>query len=191
MAVARRSKRTVFKISAYPKQLMLESGRQVTIRPLQPADREELRQFFLSIPVADRFLLHHDVTDAKLVERWTNHTDYFRALPLIAISNGGIVADGVLLRGLGPARTHTALIRVLVTPRFRKTGLMRALLAELCRIADDAKLELVFLEVVPGRNDELPSAARGLGFRKVTAIPSGVRDAAGKPRELLLLGRRP
>lgn len=191
MAVAPRGKRTAFKISAYPKQLVLEGGRQVTIRPLQPADREELRQFFLGIPTPDRFLLHHDVTDPKLVDRWTEHADYFRALPLVAISNGGIVADSVLLRGLGPARTHTALIRALVTPRFRKTGLMRALLAELCRIADDAKLDLVFLEVVPDRNDELQRAARGLGFRKVTSIPRGVRDAAGRPKELVLLGRRP
>ena len=191
MAVAPRGKRTVFKISAYPKQLVLEGGRQVTIRPLQPADREELRQFFLSIPAADRFLLHHDVTDPKLVERWTKHTDYFRALPLIAISKGGIVADSVLLRGLGPARTHTALIRTLVTSRFRKTGLMRALLAELCHIADEAMLDLVFLEIVPDRDDELQRAARGLGFRKVTSIPRGVRDAAGRPKELVLLGRRP
>ncbi len=50
MPVAGGAKRTVFKVSAYPKQLVLESGRQATIRPLQPADREELRQFFLSIP---------------------------------------------------------------------------------------------------------------------------------------------
>ncbi len=190
MAVASRGKRTVFKISAYPKQLVLESGRQVTIRPLQPSDREELRQLFLSIPAADRFLLHHDVTDPKLVDRWTEHADYFRALPLVAISNGGIVGDSVLLRGLGPARTHTALIRVLVNPRFRKSGLMRALLAELCHIADEARLDLVFLEIVPDRDDELRRAARGLGFRKVTSIPRGVRDAAGRPKELILLGRR-
>ncbi len=190
MAVAGRGKRTVFKVSAYPKQLVLESGRHVTIRPLQPADREELRQFFLSIPAADRFLLHHDVTDPKLVDRWTEHADYFRALPLVAISNGKIIADSVLLRGLGQARAHTALIRVLATPRFRKTGLMRALLVELCHIADEASLDLVFLEIVPDRDDELQRAARGLGFRKVTSVPKGVRDAAGRPKELILLGRR-
>ena len=191
MTVAGSGRRTVFKVSAYPKQLVLDSGRQVTIRPLQPADREELRQFFLSIPAADRFLLHHDVTDPKLVNRWTEHADYFRALPLVAISNGRIIANSVLLRGLGRARAHTALIRVLVTPRFRKTRLTEALLAELCRIADDAKQDLVFLEVVPDRDDELQRAARRLGFRKVTSVPKGVRDAAGRPKELVLLGRRP
>ena len=191
MAIAPRGKRTVFKIGAYPKQLVLEGGRQVTIRPLQPADREELRRFFLSIPAADRFLLHHDVTDPKLVDRWTKHADYFRALPLVAISNGGIIADSVLLRGLGQARAHTALIRVLVAPRFRRTGLTGALLAELCRIADEAGLDLVFLELVPDRDGELQRAARRLGFRKVTSVPRGVRDAAGRPKELVLLGRRP
>ncbi len=190
MTVAGRGRRTVFKVSAYPKQLVLESGRQVTIRPLQPADREELRRFFLSIPAADRFLLHHDVTDPKLVDRWTKHSDYFRALPLVAVSDGRIVADGVLLRGLGRARAHTALIRVLVTPRFRNTGLTKALLAELCRIADDAKQDAIFVEVVPEHDKELQRAARHLGFRKVASIPYGVRVAAGKSKDLILLGRR-
>ncbi len=190
MTVAGRARRTVFKVGAYPKQLVLESGRQVTIRPLQPADREELRQFFLAIPAADRFLLHHDVTDPKLVDRWTKHSDYFRALPLVAVSDGRIVADSVLLRGLGPARAHTALIRVLVTPRFRNAGLTLALLAELCRIADDAKQDPIYVEVVPGHDEELKRAARRLGFRKVASIPYGIRVAAGKSRDLILLARR-
>jgi GNAT superfamily N-acetyltransferase len=191
MPIAGRGKRTVFKIGVYPKQLMLEGGRQVTIRPLQPADREKLRRFFLGIPAADRFLVHHDVTDPDLIDRWTKHADYFRALPLVAISDDRIVGDSVLLRGLGPARAHTALIRVLLAPPFRRIGLTGALLAELCRIADEARLDLVFLEVVPDRDDELQRAARRLGFRKVTSVPKGVRDAAGRPKELVLLGRRP
>ncbi len=185
-----KGKRTVFKIGAFPKQVTLGNGRQVTIRPLQPADQEELRRFFLAIPAADRFILHHDVTDPKLIDRWTKHSDYFRALPLVAVSDGRIVADSVLLRGLGGARVHTALIRVLVTPRFRNTGLAKALLAELCRIADDAKQESIFVEVVPEHDEELQRAARRLGFRKVASIPHGVRVAAGKSKDLILLGRR-
>ncbi len=190
MPVVGRGRRTVFKVSAYPKQLVLDIGRQVTIRPLQPADQEELRRFFLAIPAADRFLLHHDVTDPKLVDRWTKHADYFRALPLVAVSDGRIVADSVILRGLGPARAHTALIRVLVTPRFRNTGLTKTLLAELCRIADNAKQDPIYVEVVPGHDEELQRAARRLGFRKVASIPYGIRVAAGKSRDLLLLARR-
>ena len=182
--------RTVFKIGAYPKQVTLGNGRQVSIRPLQPVDQEELRRFFLAIPAADRFLLHHDVTDPKLVDRWTKHSDYFRALPLVAVSNGRIVADSVLLRGLGPARAHTALIRVLVTPRFRNAGLTQSLLAELCRIADDAKQGPIFVEIVPEHDEELQRAARRLGFRKVASIPYGVRLAAGMSRDLILLARR-
>jgi len=182
--------RTVFRISAYPKQLVLANGQEVTIRPLQVGDREDLREFFQGIPASDRFFLADDVTDPGLIDRWTSHLDYFRALPLVAIGDGKIVADGVLLRGRGPARAHTAEIRLLVAPRFRKAGLAGLLLEELCRIAEEARLDLVFLEVLPERDDDILRAARRLGFRKVASIPEGVRDATGAPKTILLLAQR-
>lgn len=182
--------RTVFRISAYPKRLTLTSNQEVTVRPLQVGDRAELREFFLGIPAAERFFLADDVTDPQVIERWTSRLDYLRALPLVAISDSKIIADSVLLRGRGPARSHTAEIRLLVAPRYQKSGLVGALLEELCQIADEAGLELVFLEAVPDRDDELLAAARRLGFRKIAAIPEGVRDAGGAPKTLLLLARR-
>jgi predicted N-acetyltransferase YhbS len=183
-------KRTRLRLGSYPRRLALKAGREVTIRPLQPSDRQELLRFFRSIPAPDRALLHHDVTDPALVRRWAAHADYFRALPLVAESKGRIVGDGVLIRGLGQARAHTALARVLVATRFRNTGLVEALLAALCEVADGADLSPVFVEVVPGRDEELARAARRQGFRKVASIPGGVRVTPGGPRDVVLLGRQ-
>ncbi|HKZ51243.1 MAG TPA: GNAT family N-acetyltransferase, partial [Dehalococcoidia bacterium] len=155
--------RTVFKIGAYPKKVTLNSGQQVTIRPLQVGDASDLREFFRGIPAGDRFFLGDDVMDPAVIDRWTSHVDYFRALPLVAISDGKIAADGVLLRGHGAARAHTAEIRLSVAPRLRGTELAGLLLEELCRIARDAGLDLVYLEVMPDRDEELVRAARRLG----------------------------
>ena len=182
-------KRTRLRLGAYPKRAALKDGRDVSIRPLQPSDRAELLRFFRAIPAADRQLLHHDVTDPALVERWAAHADYFRALPLVAEINGRIVGDGVLIRGLGRARAHTGLVRALVAATFRNKGLVEAMLAALCGVADGAELSPVFVEVVPGRDEELERAARRLGFRKAASIPRSVRLASGT-RDVVLLSRQ-
>ena len=80
----------------YPKQIKLKSGLHCEVRPLEGADEENLHQFFLAVPVAERMFIKHRVTDPAVIRDWCQHIDLGRNLPLLALIDGKIVGDATL-----------------------------------------------------------------------------------------------
>ncbi len=138
----------VYTIGAYPKELSLRDGSVVTIRALQADDESRLLDFFLGISDEERYFLKDDVTSPAVIRTWTGHLDYDRALPIVALDGDHIVAEAVLVRKRGNARSHIGEVRVTVAPGWRERGLGTSLMRELCDIADDAELDKVLFEVV-------------------------------------------
>jgi len=87
---------TVYPIAGYPTVHLTEDGAQMTIRPMVASDEAALLDFFCRVPEADRFFLKEDVTDSRVIRRWSENLDYSRALPLLAFLDGKIVGDGTL-----------------------------------------------------------------------------------------------
>jgi L-amino acid N-acyltransferase YncA len=177
----------VYTIAAFPKVVVLRDGAELTVRPLEPGDADELLGFFLGIPEDDRFFLKDDVTAPSLIREWTQHRDFDRALPLVALADGQIVAEGVLVRRRGTARSHIAEVRVTVAPDWRNRGLGSAMLRELCDIAADAELDAVLLEVVEGCESAAIEAVDAMGFVRVGRIEGGARDQQGRLHDIVLM----
>jgi L-amino acid N-acyltransferase YncA len=177
----------VYTISAYPKDICLRDGTRVTIRPLQVGDEEALLQFFLGIPEEERYFLKDDVTSPQVISEWVERLDYQRAFPLLAFADGQVVADAVLIRQRGNARSHIGEVRVVVAPAYRHRGLGTLLIRELCDIADDAGLDKVLFEAVAGKEEEALKAAEWLGFVRIGTIEGGARDQEGRLHDLILL----
>jgi L-amino acid N-acyltransferase YncA len=178
---------TTYKIAAYPKQITFRDGSTATARPLETGDADGLLDFFLSVPEEDRFFLKDDVTSPALIREWTQNLDYDRALPLVALDDGRIVAEGVLVRRRGNARSHMAAVRIAVTPDWRNRGLGSALLRELCDVATDAELDAVLLEVVEDCEQAAIEAADAMGFVRIGRIEGGARDQQGRLHDIVLL----
>lgn len=176
----------VYKLTAYPKQVTLRDGSVVTLRPMEPADAEGLLEMFRDVPAEDRWFLKEDVTSEKVVREWVEHLDYNRALPLLAIADGKIVADGVLVRRRGVARQHLAEVRIVVRPAWRNRGLGSTILKELCDIAAEADIEKVMSELVEDEKDAIDAMER-LGFVRSAVIPDLLRDMHGRPRNVIVL----
>lgn len=177
----------VYTISAYPKELTLRDGSVVTVRALERTDEGPLQAFFLGIPEEERFFLKDDVTSAEVIRSWVDGLDYRRALPLVAVVNGRFVAEAVLVRRRGNARSYIGEVRLTVSPEFRNRGLGTALIRELCDIADDEELDKVILEVVEDMEEDAVKAAEWLGFLRVGTIEGGTRDQAGHPHDVLIM----
>jgi len=176
-----------YAIAAYPKEISLRDGAAVTVRTLESGDPDRLLDFFLTVPEGDRFFLKDDVTSPALIQEWTQHLNFNRALPLVALDDGRIIAEGVLVRGRGNARSHIAEIRVTVTPDWRNRGLGSALMRELCDIAADAELDAVILEVVEDCESAAVEATEAMGFLRVGRIEGGARDQQGHLHDIVLL----
>ncbi len=176
-----------FKIAAYPKEISFRDGSTASIRPLEAGDADGLLEFFLSIPEEDRFFLKDDVTSPALIREWTQHLNFDRALPLVALDSGKIVAEGVLVRRRGSARSHIAEIRITVTPDWRNRGLGSAMMRELCDIAADTELDAVLLEVVEECESAAVEAAGDIGFVRLGRIEGGAHDKQGHLHDIVLL----
>ena len=97
---------TIYPIPGYPMVYLTTDGAQMTIRPMVPNDKDALLAFFRSIPQEDRFALKEDVTDPKIMERWSQTLDYSRVVPLLAFLDGTIIGDGTLHHRRAGARQH-------------------------------------------------------------------------------------
>jgi L-amino acid N-acyltransferase YncA len=177
----------VYALPAYPKESQLRDGTAVVIRPLEKGEGEALLQFFLGIPEEERFFLKDDVTSPELMRRWTQDLDYGRALPLVALLDGRIVAEAVLVRRRGNARSHVGEVRVTVAPDFREKGLGTTLIRELCDIADDAELDKVLFEAVADKEEDAITAMEWLGFLRAGTIEGGARDQQGHLHDVVIL----
>lgn len=177
----------VYSIPAFPKETSLRDGTKLTVRPLEDGDAELLLRYFLELPEEDRYFLKDEVTSPALIERWTSEINYDRALPLIALEDGRIVAEAVLVRRRGNARSHIGEVRVTVLPEFRSRGLGTALIRHLCDIADDCGLERVMFEIVADKEMEALKAAEWMGFLRIGTIEGGARDQQGHAHDIILL----
>jgi L-amino acid N-acyltransferase YncA len=177
----------VYTITAYPKLVTLRDGSEVTICPLNRDDEQRLADFFHGIPEEDRFFLKDEVLSPSLIKQWIENLNYDRALPLVALSDGSIIGEAVLVRRRGNARSHVAEIRVTVTPSWRNKGLGSTLIRELCDIANDAELDKVLFEVVDDCEANAAEAARAMGFVTAGTIEGGARDIDGHLHNISIL----
>ena len=176
-----------YTITAFPKDLALRDGASANIRPLEASDEDRLLEFFVALPEADRYYLKDEVASPEVVRRWVRNLNYDRALPLVALVDGRIVAEAVLVRRRGSARSHVGELRVAVAADYRNRGLGTSLMRQLCDIADDAGLERVMLEIVADQEAEALKAAEWMGFLRVGTIEGGARDPNGHAQDIILL----
>jgi GNAT superfamily N-acetyltransferase len=177
----------VYAVKRYPRTAQLRDGAEVTLRPMEQGDAAALGDFFHSIPAEERFFLKDDVASPAVIESFVEDLDYDRALPLLALDGGRVVADAVLIRHRGGYRTHKGEIRVVIAPGHRGRGLGVLLMRELADIAWDAELECVEFELIRDVQDEAIAAAEFAGAFTVGSVSEHVKDSHGNLHDLVFL----
>lgn len=174
-------------LTEFPKEVALDDGTVVVVRPLRSDDGPALLAFFSELPEEDRYWLKEDVADPGVIDRWVKELDYRRVLPLVAVHDGRIIADATLHRRFHGARSHLGEIRLAVHPQYRRRGLGLLLMGELVALAAEMGLERLYVEIVSGAEQPALEVAQQAGFERVAQIPQHLRGPDGEPHDLIIL----
>ncbi|UCF31557.1 MAG: GNAT family N-acetyltransferase [bacterium] len=170
----------------YPKEVELQDGSRVVLRPMIRDDEDPLIDFFATLTDRDRLYLRNDVSNARLIRSWFENIDYKRVLPILAVSGKRIVGNGTLHRRPFSWMKHIAEIRIVISPDHRKKGLARALAKELIDNAIDEELDKLTADFAAEQKTALKVFSR-LGFKKEATMKNYVTDAAGNRCDLVVM----
>jgi GNAT superfamily N-acetyltransferase len=174
-------------LEVYPKEIELKGGFRCEVRPLEPDDESAFHEFFLAVPVKERMFIKHRVTEIEVIRDWCRNIDLGRNLPLLAFTEGKIIADTTLHQQLGGWRRHIGRVSVLVHPQYRGRGLARALVLETMELARQSGLEKLEAEFI-GEQEAAMKVFGLLGFTMLLRLPDYVKDMQAVSHEYVLMG---
>lgn len=155
----------------YPKNITLQDGRTVAIRPVSPADADALVALFENVRDADLRVLRDDVTDEAVVRSWAGNVAHDRVVPLVAEVNGRIIAIARLHRQTVTPYEGIGEIRIYVAEGYRQRGLGDALIEELLSLARRLGLEKAIMEFYVDHS-ELIAAYERRGWEREAILPT-------------------
>ena len=174
-------------LDEFPKTIRVKGGLSCEVRPLEATDETSFHEFFLTLPTHERMFIKHRVTEPEVIRDWCQNIDLGRNLPLLAISEGQILADATLHQQLGGWKRHIGRVSVLVHPKFRGRGLASALIEEVIDIARRVGLEKVEAEFIGEQGPAMKVFAL-LGFSQLLRLPNYVKDMEAVSHDYVLMG---
>ncbi len=170
----------------FPKDVLIKDGNKVTVRPLKPEDKDDLYALFQAIPNGDRLFLKDDVSNQKVIDEWCNSINYDNILPLVALSDGKIVADGTLHKQRERWMRPIGKVRLVVHPEYRRRHIAVCLIEELIEIARDAGLNKLDAEFIAEQTGAI-EAFRSIGFTTAAVLHDHVFDLKGQTHDFVIL----
>ena len=134
-------------IKNYPRQVQLDDGTTVTVRPLLKDDEQAFLAYFQSLAPEERVELKEEVTDPKVIENWMETLDYDVMLPLVAFHEKRIVGAASLRFSLSAWTRHQGQVNLSTDPQYRAKGLGTLLIQNLQEVAAQLGLEQLTAEV--------------------------------------------
>jgi acetyltransferase len=166
----------------------MRDGARILLRPLVPADKQALLDFFIPVPGEDRRYMRHNVNDPAIVTRWAEHPDYDRVFPLVAVVGDRIVGTATLHFNDGPAR-HRAEMRIFLSKDFKHRGLGTKLIQGLIEIARRRSIYLLEVQIVAD-HVEVIKAFHKVGFESLCTMEDYFMLPDGELRDVVHLTMR-
>jgi len=169
----------------YPRELPVEGG-TVTLRLMEPSDRDAILEFARHLPHDDLLFLRLDITSPEGMVEWINNVQAGRTVTVLAEQGGKVVGYASIHHNDAMWNRHLGEIRVNVGAEFRKQGLGRRLVDEVFAIARDIGLRKITAQMTPDQKGARVTFER-LGFRPEALLADFVVDRDGRTRDLLIM----
>ncbi|MCP4665997.1 MAG: GNAT family N-acetyltransferase [Deltaproteobacteria bacterium] len=174
----------------YPKEVILKDGTGVTLRPLKEEDEEALIDMFKGFSEDELWFLNHDLSDSEIIHGWVEHLDVSRVISIVAILEGRIIANAVLMMKKFGAKSHIGKLRISVAPAFREKRLGTWMLLDLGNLAMAIGLQVLVMRLVPDRDASAIKGVKKLGFVEDALLKDYVLDREGKPYDIVMMTKR-
>lgn len=174
----------------YPKEVILKDGTGVTLRPLKDGDEDALFEMFRRLSVDDLWFLNHDVSDPGLIADWINNLDTNRVISIVALLEGRIVGNAVLMMKRYGAKSHIGKVRISVDPGFRDRRLGTWMLLDLVNLSMAMGLQMLVMRLVQDRDASLINGVRKLGFIEEAVLKNYLMGGEGQAHNLVIMTKR-
>lgn len=173
------------KKSTYPWTTKIK-GRAITLRLMQPSDRDAVLTFAQSLPEEDLLFLPIDISHPKVVDGWMRTIGSGRTTTIVAESEGKLMGMGTLVRSETTWARHIGNMRLLVSPNARGIGLGSVLANEVFTQAQTMGLQKIIAQMAA---DEQGARAvfEKLGFRVEALLTDYVMDRNGRTHDLIVM----
>ena len=173
------------KKSTYPWTTKIK-GRAITLRLMQPSDRDAVLAFAQSLPEEDLQFLPIDISHPKVVDGWMRTVGSGRTTTIVAEENGSLIGMGTLVRSETTWARHLGNMRLLVSPNARGMGLGSVLANEVFTHAQTMGLQKIVAQMAA---DEQGARAvfEKLGFRVEALLTDYVMDRNGRTHDLIVM----
>jgi L-amino acid N-acyltransferase YncA len=174
----------------YPKEVVLKDGSDVILRPIEEADKEAVLSFYDALPREETWFFKDDPSSPDVIRRWVSAIVSGTAVSILALQEGRVVGHAAILTRTRGGRRHIGRIRIRLASDVRGKRLGNWMLFDLIRRAMDLDLELLRAEFMVGLQDEAIEAMERWDFRPEALLKGYLRDAAGNPRDYLIMIKR-
>ncbi len=169
----------------YPQTATLKD-RKITLRLMQPADRDALLAFARSLPADDLLFLSVDITEREAVDAWVSDLETNRVVTIFAEANGKLLGHGTLIRNNLTWTRHLGEIQLLVSPEARGLGLGNLLASEIFSVAEGFGLQKIVARMAAGQKSAIAVFER-LGFNAEALLADFVIDRNNRTNDLVVM----
>jgi GNAT superfamily N-acetyltransferase len=171
---------------SYPRRVKTDAG-EIEFRLMTRADEAAVLAFAQKLPTHDLLFLPRNISEPKVLSAWLNEIERGDIVSLLALRDGAVVGCGTLVRDRHSWSPHVGEIRMVVSLDVRGQGVGRALSQETFAIALSAGLEKLSVQMTVDQRGAI-ALFESLGFRAEALLHDHVRDAAGAPHDIVVLG---
>ena len=169
----------------YPWKTTLKN-KPVSLRLMQPDDREALAGFARSLPEDDLLFLAVDITRQEALDQWVHNIKTGQIRTVLAEAHGELTGHGTLNHNALQWTRHLGEIVLLVSPDYRGIGLGNLLANELFSIARELGLQKIVARMASEQRGALQVFER-LGFIAEALLADYVIDREGRTHDLIVM----
>ena len=160
--------------------------KQLTLRLMQPNDRDSLMTFAKALPEDDLLFLAVDITRPEALDQWVHDIKTGQIMTVLAEANGKLVGHGTLSHNALQWTRHMGEIVLLISPDYRSIGLGSLLANELFGIARELGLQKLVARMASEQKGAFLVLER-LGFRAEALLADYVMDRDGRTHDLIVM----